>query len=316
MLSALLIYNPVAGRYPSGLLTERAANVFRQSGWRIEIAPTQSGAHLTRLAQEAATSGMDAVIVAGGDGSINQALPALIGSQTALGVLPAGTSNVWAQELGLPGLSWTRWMALEESARRLARPQVRLVDIGMANSSPFLLWAGVGLDAFIVHRIEPRSQWQKNLAVAHYAAVAVWNASMWHGLDLTVDGGDRQLRGRYMLAVVSNVRLYAGGLATISPSARLDDGRMDLWLFEGQSLEDTVQLAWQLWSGRHVQSERVQCIPFEKISLVAEAPIHMELDGEPGYSGECLNIEVAPRALRVLVPESAPQALFARPVIR
>jgi diacylglycerol kinase family enzyme len=138
---------------------------------------------------------------------------------------------------------------------------------------------------------------------------------MWHGLDLTVDGGDRKVSGRYMLAVVSNVRLYAGGLATISPAARLDDGRMDLWLFEGRSLEDTLQQAWDLWSGRHVRSERVQCIPFEKISLQAEAPIYLQLDGEPGYTGECLNIEVAPQALRVLVPKTVPQALFARPAI-
>jgi diacylglycerol kinase (ATP) len=183
---AKLIYNPAAGRYPSWILTERAANVLREEGWRVSIEKTQSGKHVTDLAEKAALEGMDALFVVGGDGSVNRALPGLINSQTALGVLPAGTANVWAQELGLPGLSWTRWMALEESARRLAGACVAQADVGFCNGIPFLLWAGIGLDAFIVQRLEPRTQLEKRFAVVHYVASAAWNASMWRGMNLNV----------------------------------------------------------------------------------------------------------------------------------
>ena len=100
-----LIYNPAAGRYPSRLLCDRAADVLRRFGWDIFLEQTQDGDHITRLAHQVALDGVDAIFIAGGDGSINRAVAGLIGTDTALGVLPSGTGNVWAQELGLPGLT-------------------------------------------------------------------------------------------------------------------------------------------------------------------------------------------------------------------
>lgn len=313
MPSALLIYNPVAGRYPSWLLTERAARVLRNQGWEIEIETTQDSEHITRLATQAAEGGMQALFVVGGDGSVNRAIRGLIGTSTALGVLPAGTANVWAQELGLPGLGWTRLMALEESANRLGHSKVWQMDVGTCNGIPFLLWCGVGLDAFIVHRIEPRTPLEKHFAMVQYAASAVLSARDWHGLDLQVHTNGTQVSGRFVLAVVSNIHLYAGGLAELSPDARLDDGMMDLWLFEGQKLEDTLYQAWDLWAGRHTESERVKRISFRQITLQSDAPLYVQVDGEPENCTGEINIQVHPRALRVLVPEKAPRALFNQP---
>jgi diacylglycerol kinase family enzyme len=119
-----------------------------------------------------------------------------------------------------------------------------------------------------------------------------------------------------MLAVVSNIRLYAGGYARLSPSALMDDGQMDLWLFEGSTLETTLLQAWNLLSGRHVQSDRVQCITFQSISLRSRTPLFLQIDGEPEQGGAQIDIEVVPRALRVLVPEKAPQSLYTQSAIR
>ena len=316
MPNALLVYNPVAGRYPSHLLTERAASVLQSRGWQIEIATTQSGEHITQLAQQAVQDGRDAFIVVGGDGSVNRALPGLLGGQTALGVLPAGTANVWAQELDLPGLTWTRLNALEESARRLSNAEIRSVDVGLCNGTPFLLWAGVGLDGFIVNRIEPRNQWEKPFAALYYGAKAVWEAGQWHGFELNVMDGERRLSGRYMLGVVSNIHLYAGGLARLSPGAHMDDGVMDLWLFEGSTFEEILLQAWNLLSGRHVQSERVHYVPIHRISLRSDSPMYVQIDGEPEQGGEQIDIQVLPQALHVLVPENAPQSLYTQSAIK
>lgn len=313
MPRALLAYNPAAGRHPSWLLTERAAQLLRGEGWRIDIEKTKDGEHITQLAGQAAAEGMEAFFLVGGDGSLNRALPGLIGTQTALGVLPAGTANVWAQEVGLPGLSWTRMTALEESAKRLARAKVWEMDVGLCNGMPFLLWAGVGLDAFIVHRIEPRNPWEKHFAVAQYVASAVWTASKWSGMKLRVLANDEQVSGHFLLAVVSNIHLYAGGFAKLSPDALLDDGVMDLWLFEGKTLEDTMQFAWNLWAGRHTQSEQVRRIPFRQVHLESESPLFVQTDGEPVEPKNTVTIAVRPRSLRVLVPENAPMTLFGQP---
>ncbi len=304
------MYNPTAGRYPSWLLTERAAGLLSNQGWQIRVEKSISGEHITELARQAVREEMDAFFVVGGDGSINQAAAGLLNSRTALAVLPAGTANVWAQELGLPGLTWTRWGALEESARLLADAEVRAVDVGMCGDRPFLLWAGVGLDAFIVHRLEPRSRWEKHFAVVHYTASAIWNASSWRGMNLNVQVDSKSITGSYLLGVLSNIRLYAGGFLELTPDARLDDGVMDLWLFKGESLGDTVQLAWNLFSGQHQESDRVVHLPFRSLRLSSDSPLYVQVDGEPVEVQDEVEIRVAPRGLNILAPKQTPHPLF------
>lgn len=310
MPNTLLIYNPVAGRYPSRILTERAARILINHGWGVDIETTTDGSQISLLAHQAVREKLDAVIVVGGDGSLNKALPSLVGTDTALGVLPAGTANVWAQELSLPGLSWTRWMALEESAHRIAHGSIHRVDVGLCDDKYFLLWAGIGLDAFIVHRIEPRKQWEKNFTLVRYAASALWNASQWRGINLRVFTENQLIDGKFMLAVVSNIRLYAGGLATISPQGKLDDGLMELWLFEGENMEDVLHQAWLLWSGQHVNSARVRCVPFNEISIESDSQVYIQMDGEPEFGGEQVTIKVVSQGLNVLIPDQAAQSLF------
>ncbi len=310
MPTAMLAYNPTAGRYPSGILAERAAAVLQTYGWRVKLETTQDAAHITTLARQAADQGMDAFFMAGGDGSINNAIDGLLGTETALGVLPAGTANVWAQELGLPGLSWTRWLALEESAHQLAQGRVCQVDVGFCNERPFLMWAGVGLDAFIVHHIEPRTQWEKHFAVVHYTASVVWHATYWHGMNLRVETDGKEVKGHFLLAVVSNVHLYAGGYAELSPNACLDDGQMDLWLFEGETLGDTVQLARDMISGRHLQSGHVHHLTFHTLHMDADSAVYLQVDGEPLAGNGAVNVTVSPRALRILAPQHTPRPLL------
>lgn len=308
--SGVIVYNPAAGRYPSGMLVESAAAILEKSGWRIRLEQSLSGEHITALAKRAAQEKMDGFIIAGGDGSVNSAVKGLLGSDTALGVLPAGTANVWSQELGLPGLSWTRWMALDESARRLAEAEIHRADIGMCNEQPFLLWAGAGLDAFVVHRIEPRRRWEKHFAVVQYAASTVWHASYWHGLNLRVTLDGREITGHFLLALVSNVHLYAGGIAELTPDARLDDGQMDLWLFEGETLGDTVQRAWDILAGRLDQSERVKHLKFHRLQIESLSEMYLQMDGEPVEAELLLNFRVQPRAINILVPQQTPHQLF------
>ena len=310
MPKCYIIYNPAAGRFPSQLLTERAAKVLREREWQVILMRTTGGPHITQIARKGAQEGLDALIIAGGDGSINFAVRGLHGSDTALGVLPAGTANVWAKELGQQGLTWTRWLALEESARNLASASVQRVDVGFYNDDPFLLWAGVGLDGFIVHQSEPRSRFEKYFATAPYATRALRYAVSWKGVNLQVQADSTAVSGHYLMAVVSNIRQYAGGLVEISPNARLDDGIMDLWLFEGETFYETMKVAKDLLSGQHVQSSQVNCIPFQSLQFSSDGPLYVQLDGEPVKGKAVVNIEVRKQALKIIVPDTAPKDLF------
>lgn len=292
------------------MLTERAAKVLESYGWQVDIQTSSEGQQIPLIARQAVQDQRDALIIVGGDGSLNKALPGLVGTETALGVLPAGTANVWAQELHLPGLTWTRWSALEESAHRLAKGEIRRVDVGKCNGKYFLLWSGIGIDAFIVHRIEPRKQWEKNFTLVSYGASAVWSARQWQGINIRVVTEGMQVEGNFMLVEASNIRLYAGGLATLSPQAALDDGLMELWLFEGNSVDQVLQQAWSLWSGKHVDSNKVKFIQFDEVILESDAPISLQMDGEPEEGGTRVSVSVLHRQLKVVFPDRAPDNLF------
>ncbi len=302
MPQGLLIYNPVAGRFPVRPFLWLAVRALTEAGWHIEILPTRSGEHATALACQAAEEGVAAVFACGGDGTIGQVAAGLVGSSTALGILPAGTANVLALEFGLPVFSWTRWWALGRSARLLARAPLRLVDAGLCNDHPFLMWAGMGLDAMAVHAVEPRVRVEKFFSVPHYAMTTIWKASQWNGVHLRLWADGQEIEGHFLLAVANNIRHYMGGLAVLSPHAYLDDGQIDLWLFQGHTLADAFRQAYDLWRGRHIHSTQVRRIPFRSLQVEADSPFLVQTDGEPRPATQWAVLSVRPRALSMLVP--------------
>ncbi len=305
-----MIFNPHAGRLTSLDEIQRAADELAKHGWQIEICESQSGADTTRLSREAAEQKLSAVFVAGGDGSIELAAAGLVDTETAIGVLPIGTANVLARQLGLPTRQITNRSNLVSSARQLAESQIQGVDVGRCNRELFLLWAGVGLDAYIVHNIEPRQRWQKLLGAGYYAASALAWAAAWKGLDLELTLDGRVVSGHFLLVIVSNIRLYAGGLATLSPNAVLDDGLMDLWLFDGESILDALRHAAELIAGKHIESPLARRLPVTDLRMRAAEPIQLQIDGEPLVVGNEVRIQVKPQALKVLVPSGSSEGLF------
>src|SRR5262245_39914204 len=101
MRSAVIIYNPAAGRYSVKPVIQSTVKELESEEWQVDLAETESGAHTIELAKQAAAEKKEAVFAVGGDGTIGNVVNGLMGSETALGVLPAGTSNVWGYELGL-----------------------------------------------------------------------------------------------------------------------------------------------------------------------------------------------------------------------
>jgi diacylglycerol kinase (ATP) len=305
-----LVYNPEAGRFPAAPFLGRASKVLRRAGWQIEIVEAFNEGQLSQAALDAAGDHCDAVFVAGGDGSVGTVAAALAGSETALGVLPAGTANVWAQEIGLPRLDWIHWFALEQAAERLAYGETRLVDIGECNDRAFLLWAGVGLDAELVNSIEPRERWEKVFPTVHYATLALWNSIGWQGINLRAVAGDRVWEGRYLVAVASNIPAYAGGLMNLAPGAKVDDGLLDFWLIGGESLKDVLLRVAQIFMGRHVSAEGVTHFTASEATFEAEGNLPLQCDGEPSSMTTPISFRVRKQALRVLIPSDAGPHLF------
>ena len=305
MRKGLLLYNPAAGRYPVRRFVRGVIHPLKEAGWSIEIAETLSGTHATQTAHQAASERYDAVFAIGGDGTVGQVASGLLNSETALAVLPAGTTNVWAIEQGQRPFSWFNWWALRENAKLLAKVEPQRVDVGMCNDHPFLLWAGVGLDAHMINKMEPRHRFFKHISVPHFFATTVWEATFWHGLDLRVFADGQLVEGHYLVAVATNIRHYVGGLSLISPDALLDDGEMDMWLLSGNNVADALRHFFDLVAGRHLTSDQARRLPFRTVRVESDAAFSIQVDGDPMLGGHHTNITIQHRALKVLMPQNA-----------
>lgn len=288
-----MIYNPAAGklrRNPEGLL-QRTIAALRHAGIEPRLQPTTAAGHADQLAREAAYTGADLVLVLGGDGTINEAAQGLAHTGIPLGVLPGGTANVLAMELGLGS-------NLEKAAERLADCVPVPVAMGRVSGPArdpryFLLMCGAGLDATVVYDVHAGLK-------AAAGKIAYWAAGLGRlhrsvpQLRVRLNGVDRTCG----FALVSRVRNYGGDLEICSgASLRTDD--FEVVLFEGSS---SLRYAWymlgvalkrvQKMSGVH--TERARCI-----EIVSSAPV--QVDGE--FLGRNpVTIQIDPAALYLLVP--------------
>jgi YegS/Rv2252/BmrU family lipid kinase len=302
MRSAILVYNPAAGRLSVKPFLKSAETELEAANWKVEAAETKSAQHTIELAKQAAAEKKDAVFAVGGDGTIGNVVNGLAGSNTALGILPAGTANVWGAELGLKPLAWTRPWALRLNAAILANAPCHAVDVGLCNQFAFMMWAGIGLDALTIQSLEPRIRLEKFFAFPEYTVKTIWHAAQWSGMRLRIWSDDQKVEGDFLLAVATNIRHYMGGLANISPDAYLDDGLLDLWLFSGKNIGDALRRAYDLWRGNHIKSDAARRITFRSLRIEADTPFWLQTDAEPRGSTQTAQISIRSRALKMLMP--------------
>jgi diacylglycerol kinase family enzyme len=124
-------------------------------------------------------------------------------------------------------------------------------------------------------------------------------------MDLHVWNGDQSVDGHFLLAVATNIRKYAGGMAELSPDAYIDDGEMDLWLMSGENFGDAFRHFFDLLGGRHLQSDEAIRLPFSRVRIESETEFSVEMDGDPAMTGSKVELRVEKQALNVLLPPSA-----------
>jgi YegS/Rv2252/BmrU family lipid kinase len=302
MRSAVIVYNPTAGRFSVKPFIKSAVNELESAGWKVDAAETRSGDHIIELAKQAAAEKKDAVFAVGGDGTIGNVVNGLVNSETALGVLPAGTANVWSTELGLRPFAWSHPWVLRRNAAILANAPCHRVDLGRCNQIYFMMWAGMGLDALTIQSLEPRMRLDKFLAMPEYAARMIWKAAQWSGLRMRLWADENEVEGHFILAVATNIRHYMGGLSNLSPDAYIDDGLLDLWLFSGSNLGDALRHAYDLWRGSHLNSEATRRITFRNLRVEADSSYWIQTDGEARETAKTAEISVQPHALKLLMP--------------
>lgn len=178
----------------------------------VELAVTARRGHADRLSRAAASDGIDAVVVLGGDGTLNEAANGLVGTDTALAVLPGGSTNVFARIIGVPGdpVDAAGWLL-----DALARDAVSRIGLGVANGRYFLFNCGIGLDAAVVRRVDERGEWKRWAGHPLFicTAVSTWTRRQHRSrppLEVLGADGEPLARGRLVLALNVNPYTFLG----------------------------------------------------------------------------------------------------------
>jgi len=303
-----LIYNPTAGPWGMTRPLKRLASYLARSGWQIEIVQTEQPGDALAHAREAAQRGADCVLLAGGDGTINEAVNGLYGTPTMLGMVPVGTGNVLAHQLRMPLLTA---VTIKEVGDTLLKSRIQRVDVGITNDRRFISWGGLGLDAEIAAQLEPRPRALKRFRTLPYIITGFTVASEYRGVRARFIIGDRTFRTRTLLAVASNIQLYAN-FFQIAPHARMDDGLLDIFVFRGMGFAYVLRALVQSIRGRHLNDPHVMHVLAARMDVETATPVAVHLDGDP-FGSTPASFALQPLSLRLLVPPNAPESLFSRP---
>ncbi|MEP7011983.1 MAG: diacylglycerol kinase family protein [Acidobacteriota bacterium] len=296
MRPASLIYNPAAGRHQLGRQVPALVEALAASGFAAAPLPTSGPGDATHLAQARAAAGDEAVFAFGGDGTIREAAAGLLGTPTALGILPGGTTNVLARALRIP-------LVPQAAARAAGSYRTLPLDVGLCSTQagaqhPFLMMVSCGLDAWLLETLDPR--WKRRLGQLGIGlqGLAAWWRYGYPSIEIEA-GGQRYTAS---LVAVCNIDLY-GGSYRIAPAARPDDGRLELVLFHGKTRAATLAFALALTLGRHVRRKDVRIVPVEgEIRIKLPEGTCAQIDGDSvGGCGE-LVLSVMSEKLRVLAP--------------
>ncbi len=291
----LLVYNPTAGQRDRR--DQMNALIDRQRGRGLELvnAPTTGVGHATEMVRTFLRQGLDLVAVCGGDGTVSEAACGLDGSDVPLAILPGGTSNVLARELQVP-LDFD----LAEGLLQGGTPSS--VRFAHADGRPFLLWAGVGIDARVMGKMSLKlKRWLGRNGIA-LTAWAEFLRYEFPRLEVVIDGVGHEAT----FAVVCRASRY-GGEWIIAPEARLDGELLDVMLFSSRSHLDMMRLFHGMIQGRaeHLENGVARVVRGREVEIrsLEPYPVEVEVDGDCVLETP-IRCRVGTQTVRILVPKS------------
>ena len=237
--------------------------------------------------------GVDAVLVAGGDGMVNSIGGILVGTPVALGVIPTGSGNGFARHFGIP-------LDGAGAAKALARARRQAIDVGTANGRPFFVTCSLAWDAAIARGFEAFPF--RGIAPYVFAAATQLMAYKDQPIHAAIDGAPAQIFSAPILFTIANLTQYGGG-AQIAPKARPDDGLMELVVVQRPDLPVTLMNIARLFNGTIDQLPQIATRRFRQMDLHRSRSTPIQMDGELVEAGRDVEIRLLPQALTVLVPE-------------
>ncbi|MCF0220291.1 MAG: diacylglycerol kinase family lipid kinase [Muribaculaceae bacterium] len=287
MKRARLIINPISGTSSKkGGIEEQAREILKDL-WDIECCYTTCAGDATRLAREAVDDGFDAVIAAGGDGTVNETARAMAHTDVPMGIVPCGSGNGLARHMAIP-------IDVEGSLRIIALNHVVAVDCAVAAGRPYFCTFGVGYDAAVSEHFANAG----HRGFISYLRSAFITARHFKPSDyvLTLPDGTVMERRAFLVAVC-NASQY-GNNAYIAPYASITDGLLDVTIIDDVNPLETARVGLELMTGFIDRNTRIQTFKTPSIEIVKPEGV-AHIDGEPVEMPTRVSIQCQPAALKV-----------------
>lgn len=292
-----LFLNPTAGRGRAGRRVSRIMELLEDAGVPTNLCASRAVGDLEQKVYERVSSGTRKILVAGGDGSVHEAVNGIMRADggAGLGVIPSGTGNDFAKASSIP-LDWDH--AARLLANRLAKDSTpRRIDVGRLNERYFANGAGIGFDAKVTH-IARSMHWP----IGDLVYLLAIFRGMIDGIttpNVTISADNVLWRGPLTLANISNGP-WVGGMFHIAPMAKNNDGQLDLLIAGPVSRMRILRLLPNLMRGQHMDEPEITHVSLRRLQIEAAEPVPSHLDGEVQELATSFDIEILPGALDLL----------------
>lgn len=289
----LLIINPTAGQDwkrigvdPAQVITD----YFSKQGHLIDVSETKGKSDATEVAQCAVNNGYEMIIAAGGDGTVNEVVNGLVGTDVIFSYIPMGTENVLAKEMGIP-------FNIQKACEHINDAKIRRVDVGKLKDRFFFSFAGVGLDAHAVSEVPSRLK--EHLGSLAFFITGVRMAWKFRKAApaATIIIDDKKETVVFWLIIVGNISTY-GWNVKVTPEASMDDGLLDVCVFPKTSYYGVIKQVLGAFAGIHLKLPEIRYYKAKKIEIKTKPRVLVEADGELIGWTPCV-INVIPKSLTV-----------------
>ena len=296
-LDSLLLYasNSIKSSYaPSKKITKLITNALAQEGLNVHVHVTHSADDATEITKDLVRRNERLILVAGGDGTVNEVINGMVGSDTHLGIIPLGSTNVLALELGIP-------FSTQAAAKVIREGHTRQIDLGKAGNHFFAMAAGISFDAQAIKLLSLAPGLKPLLGGLSFVLSGMLVSLAYPFPLLEIESEDLPGRHSGYIAIVSNARFY-GGSFVMAPSASIDDGLLDVVIMKRRKLWNLMKYMSLAKKGNLFQLPDVEHFQTRRLKVSSNPPVFIHTDAELAGKTPC-EFECIPRALRVIVPE-------------
>lgn len=290
-MKVMLIINPISGTGNKAGVEETVEKVMVELGHDLDVRYTGARGDATRLAEEATRKGYYGVLACGGDGTVNETARALCGTDTALGILPAGSGNGLARHLHIP-------VDISLALKVIAANNIVDSDYGTVNNIPFFCTFGMGFDAAVSHRFAR----QNRRGLLSYVKSAISEYVQYRPRTYTVSANGKLLTEKAFLVAVCNASQW-GNNAYIAPEADITDGLLDITIVHSGTAIDTAVMGMDIFTGYISKNTMVHTFRAPACVIYRNDEGEAHVDGEPMILPDILDVKCHHQSLKIFTPD-------------